>query len=41
MAALAASHPQLATWKIIGSSWERAMLGAEAGYPISVLAITN
>ncbi|MEZ4866506.1 MAG: M14 family metallopeptidase [Caldilineaceae bacterium] len=41
LAALAAAHPQLATWTDIGDSWEKATPGGEAGYDIYALKLTN
>lgn len=41
MAALATSHPQLATWTDIGNSWEKETLGATAGHDLYVLKLTN
>jgi carboxypeptidase T len=40
MAALAAAHPDLATWSDIGDSWEKVQDG-NAGYDIFVLKLTN
>ncbi|MBX3014969.1 MAG: hypothetical protein KF832_25835 [Caldilineaceae bacterium] len=41
LAQLAATHPQLATWTDIGDSWEKATYGAEQGYDLYALKLTN
>jgi len=39
--ALAANHPDLATWSDVGDSWEKVTPGGNAGYDIQALVITN
>lgn len=39
--ALAAAHPNLASWSDIGDSWEKATPGGAAGYDLNVLVLTN
>lgn len=41
LAALAASHPELARWVDIGDSWRRATLGEPEGADIYALALTS
>ena len=41
LAALAAAHPNLATWTDEGDSWEKVMPGGAAGYDINALVLTN
>lgn len=41
LAALATTHPQLATWTDIGDSWEKAAFGDAAGHEIYALKVTN
>ncbi len=40
-AALAAAHPDLATWIDIGDSWEKTISGGPDGYDLMVLKLTN
>lgn len=40
-AALAASHPDLASWIDIGDSWEKSWPGGNPGYDLMVLVLTN
>jgi carboxypeptidase T len=40
-AALAAAHPDLATWIDMGDSWEKWSSGGDAGYDLFVLRLTN
>ncbi|MFZ2359021.1 MAG: M14 family zinc carboxypeptidase [Anaerolineae bacterium] len=39
--ALAAAHPNLATWVDAGDSWEKATAGGLPGYDMGVLVLTN
>ncbi len=41
LAALAAAHPDLATWTDEGDSWEKATPGGADGYDINALVLTN
>ncbi len=41
LAALAAAHPDLATWTDVGDSWEKATPGGKNGYDLYALALTN
>lgn len=41
LAALVASHPQIATWTDIGDSWEKVTPGGAAGYDMFALKLTN
>ena len=41
LASLASAHPDLAVWKPIGDSWDRATPGGSKGYPLSVLVLTK
>lgn len=41
LATLATTHPQLATWTDIGNSWQKETQGANAGYDIYALKLTN
>ena len=41
LSALAANHPDLATWSDVGDSWEKATPGGNDGYDIQALVITN
>ncbi len=41
MAALAAAHPDLATWTDIGDSWDKVTPGGPAGYDLYELTLTN
>ena len=41
LAALAAAHPDLATWTDVGDSWEKATPGGADGYDLNALVITN
>lgn len=41
LAALAASHPQIATWIDIGDTWEKVTLGGADGYDMFALKLTN
>ena len=41
MAALATDHPNLASWNVIGQSWDKAKPGGPTGYDINVLVLTN
>jgi len=41
LAALASTHPDLATWTDVGDSWEKAMSGGTRGYDLNALVITN
>ncbi len=41
LAALAAIHPQLATWSDIGDTWEKVTPGGGAGYDTFALKLTN
>ncbi len=40
-AAIAAAHPDLATWTDIGDSWEKVTSGGNPGYDLMVLRLTN
>ena len=40
-AAIAASHPNLATWTDVGDSWEKVTPGGNPGYDLLVLRLTN
>jgi carboxypeptidase T len=40
-AAIAAAHPNLATWTDIGDSWEKVTPGGNPGYDLMVLRLTN
>ncbi|MGQ9804149.1 MAG: hypothetical protein ACUVSH_09980, partial [Anaerolineae bacterium] len=40
-AAIAATHPNLATWTDIGDSWEKVTPGGNPGYDLMVLRLTN
>jgi len=39
--AIAASHPNLATWTDVGDSWEKGTPGGNPGYDLLVLRLTN
>jgi hypothetical protein len=41
LAALAAAHPNLASWVDIGDSWEKITPGGAAGYDLNALVLTN
>lgn len=41
MAALAAAHPDLATWTDVGDSWDKTKPGGPEGYDLYELALTN
>lgn len=41
LSALAAAHPDLATWMDVGDSWEKATPGGNDGYDLNALVITN
>lgn len=41
MAALAAAHPNLATWANIGESWDKVTPGGPTGYDLYELTLTN
>jgi carboxypeptidase T len=41
LSALAANHPNLATWTSIGNSWDKVNSGGPPGYSIFALVITN
>lgn len=40
-AAIAAAHPELATWIDVGDSWEKSAAGGEDGYDMMVLRLTH
>ncbi len=41
MVALAAAHPDLATWRDIGDSWDKITAGGPTGYDLYELTLTN
>ncbi len=41
LSALAAAHPDLATWTDVGDSWEKATSGGASGYDLYALKLTN
>ncbi len=41
LSALAAAHPDLATWTDEGDSWEKTMPGGADGYDLNTLVLTN
>ncbi len=41
LSALAAAHPNLATWTDVGDSWEKATPGGRDGYDLNALVLTN
>ena len=41
LAAMATTHPQLALWRDVGDSWEKATPGGGEGYDIHALILTN